>query len=129
MKIYGFRWTVSLIFIFGSISCAANLEMQKKRAKASRNFGEAYYRQGNYPAALGEFLKSETLYPGDPDCAGPGGIQVFDSEAQLLGRVFLPEFAANFTWGDDDLCTLYLAGHRALYRLRVKMPGRQLFFR
>jgi type IV pilus assembly protein PilF len=66
MKIYGFRWTVSLIFIFGSISCAANLEMQKKQAMALRNLGEAYYRQGNYPEALGELLKSETIYPGDP---------------------------------------------------------------
>ena len=66
MKKYGFIRPVVLILIFGVISCAANLEMQKKQAKASRNFGEAYYRQGNYPAALGEFLKSETLYPGDP---------------------------------------------------------------
>lgn len=66
MKTYGFRWTVSLIVIFGSVSCAANLEMQKQQAKASRNLGEAYYRQGNYPSALGELLKSETLYPGDP---------------------------------------------------------------
>jgi len=66
MKTYGFRWTVSLIFIFGSVSCAANLEMQKKQANASRNLGEAYYRQGNYPAALGEFLKSEAIYSGDP---------------------------------------------------------------
>jgi type IV pilus assembly protein PilF len=66
MKTFRFRWTVSLIFIFGSVSCAGNLEMQKKQAKASRNLGEAYYRQKNYPEALGEFLKSETIYPGDP---------------------------------------------------------------
>jgi Tfp pilus assembly protein PilF len=66
MKTYGFRWTVSLIFIFVGVSCAANLEMQKKQAEASRNLGEAYYRQGNYPEALGEFHKSETIYPGDP---------------------------------------------------------------
>ena len=66
MKTYRFVWPVFLILIFGVISCAANLEMQKKQAKASRNLGEAYYRQGNYPAALGEFLKSETIYPGDP---------------------------------------------------------------
>jgi type IV pilus assembly protein PilF len=66
MKTYGFIQPIVLILIFGVISCAANLEMQKKQAKASRSFGEAYYRQGNYPAALGEFLKSETLYPGDP---------------------------------------------------------------
>lgn len=66
MKIYGFRWTVSLILIFVGVSCTANLEMRKKQANASRNLGEAYYRQGNYPEALGEFLKSETIYPGDP---------------------------------------------------------------
>jgi type IV pilus assembly protein PilF len=66
MKIYGFRWTVSLILILGGVSCTANLEMRKKQANASRNLGEAYYREGNYPEALGEFLKSETLYPGDP---------------------------------------------------------------
>ena len=66
MKTYRFVWPVFLILIFGVISCAANLEMQKKQAKASRNLGEAYYRQGNYPEALGEFLKSETIYPGDP---------------------------------------------------------------
>lgn len=61
-----FRWTISLIFIFGCVSCAGNLEMQKKQAQASRNLGEAYYRQRNYPEALGEFLKSETIYPDDP---------------------------------------------------------------
>ncbi len=66
MKKYGFIRPVVLILIFGVISCAANLEMEKKQAKASRSFGEAYYRQGNYPAALGEFLKSEKLYPSDP---------------------------------------------------------------
>jgi type IV pilus assembly protein PilF len=66
MKTYRSVWPVFLILIFGVISCAANLEMQKKQAKASRNLGEAYYRQGNYPEALGEFLKSERIYPGDP---------------------------------------------------------------
>ncbi len=62
-------------------------------------------------------------------CSGPGGIHVFDPDARLLGRILLPEFAANFTWGDPDLCTLYLAGTTTLYRLRVKIPGRPLFFR
>ncbi|RLB85986.1 MAG: hypothetical protein DRH24_00325 [Deltaproteobacteria bacterium] len=66
MKPYGFVRAVIIILIFGSVSCTATLEMQKKQAKTSRNLGEAYYCQGNYPSALGEFLKSETLYPGDP---------------------------------------------------------------
>ena len=62
-------------------------------------------------------------------CSGPGGIHVFDSNAGLLGRILLPEIAANFTWGDDDLCSLYLAGTTTLYRLKVKIPGMQLFCR
>jgi len=66
MKSYGFIRAVMVILILGSVSCAANLEIQKKQAEASRNLGEAYYRQKNYPEALGEFLKSETIYPGDP---------------------------------------------------------------
>ena len=66
MKTYGVRWAVFLIIIFGSVSCAGNLKMQKKQGEDLRNRGELYYRQGNFPAALGEFLKSETLYPDDP---------------------------------------------------------------
>ena len=66
MKIFGVIRPVVLVLIFGVISCGPTFQMQKKQAKAARNFGEAYYRQGNYPAALGEFLKSEKLCPGDP---------------------------------------------------------------
>jgi type IV pilus assembly protein PilF len=51
---------------FGVLSCAANLEVQKKQARASRNLGEAYYQRGEYTAALREFLKAESLYSEDP---------------------------------------------------------------
>ena len=60
-------------------------------------------------------------------CSGPGGIQVFDEEANLLGRLLTPEVAANFTWGDSDLCSLYMTATTSLYRLRVKVPGKALF--
>jgi gluconolactonase len=60
-------------------------------------------------------------------CSGPGGIQVFDGSGKLLGRLLTPEVAANFAWGDTDLCSLYLAATTSLYRLRVKVPGKALF--
>ncbi|MFW2367236.1 MAG: SMP-30/gluconolactonase/LRE family protein [Desulforhopalus sp.] len=60
-------------------------------------------------------------------CSGPGGIQVFDDNATLIGRLMTPEVAANFTWGDADLCSLYMAATTSLYRLRVKVPGKALF--
>lgn len=60
-------------------------------------------------------------------CSGPGGIQIFDNEANLIARILTPEQAANFAWGDDDLCSLYLTATTSLYRLRMKIPGRRLF--
>ena len=59
-------------------------------------------------------------------CTGPGGIHVFDSQATCLGVIGVPP-TANFCWGDDDLCSLYLASVTTLYRLRLKMPGVRLF--
>jgi gluconolactonase len=57
-------------------------------------------------------------------CTGPGGIHVFDNEAKCLGVILMPEKTANFTWGDNDLKTLFATSSTSLYRLRVKVPGR-----
>ena len=35
-------------------------------------------------------------------CCGPGGIHVFDPEATCLGVIQMPEYTANFCFGDDD---------------------------
>ncbi|MFC1829914.1 tetratricopeptide repeat protein [Thermodesulfobacteriota bacterium] len=40
--------------------------MRKQEAEPLRNLGERYMAQGNYSAALREFLKAEKLYPEDP---------------------------------------------------------------
>ena len=60
-------------------------------------------------------------------CAGPGALYIFDGNANLLGQVPMPEQVANFAWGDDDLCSLYITASTTLYRLRVNVPGRALF--
>jgi gluconolactonase len=57
---------------------------------------------------------------------GPGGIFVYSPDATCLGVIQLPEVAANFTWGDDDLKTLYINASTSLYRTRVKVPGRKI---
>ncbi|NQW18662.1 MAG: SMP-30/gluconolactonase/LRE family protein [Chloroflexi bacterium] len=57
---------------------------------------------------------------------GPGGIHVFASDGISLGVIHVPEGTANFTWGDDDLQTLYITASTSLYRTRVKVPGRTL---
>lgn len=56
-------------------------------------------------------------------CCGPGGIHVFAPDAQCLGVIRTPEVAANFTWGDDDLKSLYITASSQLLRLRVAVPG------
>jgi len=59
-------------------------------------------------------------------CTGPGGLHVYASDATCLGVIQVPEVAANFTWGDDDLQTVYITASTSLYRMRVNIPGRKI---
>ncbi len=54
---------------------------------------------------------------------GPGGIHIFTPDGRCLGVIATPEFATNFVFGDDDLCTLYITATTSIYRLRVQVPG------
>lgn len=60
-------------------------------------------------------------------CTGPGGVHIYDADAKLLGRILIPEQAANFAWGDSDLKTLYITASTTLYRIRAQVPGQALF--
>jgi gluconolactonase len=57
-------------------------------------------------------------------CCGPGGVHVFDRAAKCLGVIRVPTGAANFTWGDDDLKSLFITATGTLWRIRVRVPGR-----
>jgi gluconolactonase len=76
--------------------------------------------------------------PGAPDgmkldsagnvyCTGPGGIHVFDPDANLLEVIETPERTANFAWGDDDYRSLFITASTSLYRLRREVPGLPAF--
>jgi gluconolactonase len=56
-------------------------------------------------------------------CCGPGGIHVFAPDATCLGVIRVPEYTANFCFGDDDLQSLFITASTSLYRIRVKVPG------
>ena len=60
-------------------------------------------------------------------CSGPGGIQIFDDQARIIGRILTPEVAANFAWGGFHLTTLYMTATTGLYRMELKVPGLSLF--
>ena len=77
--------------------------------------------------------------PGAPDgmkidsvgnlyCTGPGGIHVLDRFAAVLGIIRAPSPVANFTWGDDDLKSLFITATDNLYRVRVRVPGQSCAF-
>lgn len=72
--------------------------------------------------------------PGAPDgmkidsahnlfCCGPGGIHVFAPDAKCLGVIRVPEYTANFCWGDDDLRSLFITASTSIYRIHVTVPG------
>jgi gluconolactonase len=76
--------------------------------------------------------------PGAPDgmkldsagnlyCCGPGGIHVFDPDANLLEVLAVPEYAANFAWGDEDYRSLFITASTSLYRVRRHVPGLPAF--
>lgn len=56
-------------------------------------------------------------------CCGPGGIHVFDPQADCLGVIRMPEYTANFCFGESDFRTLFVTASTSVYRLRVKVPG------
>ena len=56
-------------------------------------------------------------------CCGPGGIHVFDPQATCLGVIGMPEYTANFCFGESDFRTLFVTASSSIYRLRVKVPG------
>ena len=76
--------------------------------------------------------------PGAPDgmkldsagnvyCCGPGGIHVFGPDGTLREMLEVPEYAANFAWGDDDYRSLFITASTSLYRVRRAVPGRPVF--
>lgn len=60
-------------------------------------------------------------------CTGPGGVHVFTPDAVCLGVILTPEPPANFTWGGDDMKSLFITARTSLYHARVKIPGTKLF--
>jgi len=56
-------------------------------------------------------------------CCGPGGVHIFSPDTTWLGVLEVPEYATNFVFGDEDLCSLYVTASTSLYRIRVKVAG------
>jgi type IV pilus assembly protein PilF len=58
---------IFILTIYHLAACTGPSQYQKqKEAQALKEIGEAYFAQGNYSAALAEFLRAERLAPNDP---------------------------------------------------------------
>ncbi len=64
----------------------------------------------------------DTLY-----CSAQGGLHIFLPDGTFLGRLLTPIQITNFTWGDEDMKSLYLTGLTTLYRVRTQVAGKPLF--
>ena len=55
----------------------------------------------------------------------PAGLWVYDPAGKLIGKVVVPEFAANLAWGGKDWRTLFITASTGLYTLPVKVGPRR----
>ena len=56
-------------------------------------------------------------------CTGQGGLHIFDPQGVCLGVILMPEQTANFVFGDDDFCGVYVTASTSIYKFRVKVAG------
>jgi gluconolactonase len=79
-------------------------------------------------------IRSQTE-PGVPDgmkcdrlgniwVTAPGGIWVYASSGELIGKVRIPELAANLHWGGDSFETLFIAATHSVYTVKTRVGGR-----
>ena len=108
----GCVWILVLVFMTSLLSCGASQEKKRAQAKATRELGEAYMRQGSYTEALKEMLKAEQFNPGDHLIQNDLGLIYMSKYAyDLAEKHFLkaldikPDYAA----AKNNLGTVYLA--------------------
>jgi gluconolactonase len=77
----------------------------------------------------------DSLKPGVPDgmkcdaqgnvwVTAPGGLWVYTRAGKLIGKVAIPELAANLHWGGEDWRTLYIAASTSVYAIPIKVGPR-----
>lgn len=83
----------------------------------------------------------DSLKPGVPDgmkcdaqgnvwVTAPGGLWVYTINGKLLGKVAIPELAANLHWGGPDWRTLYVCATTSVYAVETKVgPRNEPFMR
>jgi len=112
MRQRGIAWILMSIFMISLLSCAASMEKKRAHAKATRELGEAYMRQGSYTEALKELLKAEGINPNDHLIQNDLGLVYMSKSRYDLAETHFkkalkikPDYAA----ARNNLGTVYLA--------------------
>jgi gluconolactonase len=58
-------------------------------------------------------------------CTGPGGIWIFNPQAELLGKIYLDDKTSNLAWGEKGN-SLFITCSTRLYKLKCKAFGKIL---
>jgi gluconolactonase len=54
----------------------------------------------------------------------PGGVWVYASSGDLIGKVRVPEMVANLSWGGEDFRTLFMTATHSVYTVTTKVGPR-----
>jgi gluconolactonase len=54
----------------------------------------------------------------------PGGVWVYASSGELIGKLRLPELVANLAWGGEDFRTLFMTATHSVYTVTTKVGPR-----
>ncbi len=60
-------------------------------------------------------------------CNGPGGVHLFNADAECLGVILTPQKSTNFCFGGPDFRTLYITASTSVYRIPTAMTGLAMF--
>ncbi len=86
--------------------------------------GRIWAETGGHEPGVADGMKFDSA--GHLYSCGSGGIHVFNRDARRLGIIELPEVAANFCWGGVDLRDLFVTATHSIYRIRMRIPGREV---
>jgi gluconolactonase len=109
----------SLLFINDTIR--QHIRVFDVREDGSVANGRTWAETGGDEPGAADGMKVDSA--GNLYCCGSGGIHVFDVNGTRIGVIRVPEVAANFTWGGDDLTDMYITATHSVYRLKTKIPG------
>lgn len=102
----------------------ANIRVFDVRADGSLSGSRLFahgIRDSRLPGAP-DGMKCDSL--GNVWVTAPGGLWVFDPAGRVIGKIRIPEPAANLHWGGPDWRTLFVCATHSVYTLRTRIGPR-----